>query len=282
MSRKPQLEEIDDDDIDNMDLDITKFDPNLKTPIAPLRPEPVITRSQDQEPPLFPPLPINNNMVPPAPVSSSGSKNSATDKDVLDTNKLSKEERDQIKKFQIVYPCYFDLNRSHAEGRRVSTDRAVENPLAKTVSDACRFFGLPAILELDKSHPQDFGNPGRVRVMLKDTDGVSLINPRYNNKRKLLNDIAQYLEDHPTTLDSVGTKSGIAVPSDFQGYVPEELPQVKGLRMNTIVPIHSYYTLKHPMTQSIYDPEPELPEQPQIKAPVPPKQQKKKVMKIRG
>ncbi|KAK6204551.1 signal recognition particle subunit [Scheffersomyces amazonensis] len=274
MSKKPMLEEID-DDIDNMDMDIAEFDPTLKTPIAPLRAQPTVTRSQDQEPPLFPNIPIPNNLndIPPP-------KQSQVDKNVLDTNKLSKEERDQIKKFQIIYPCYFDLNRSHAEGRRVSYDRAVENPLAKTISDACRFFGLPAILELDKSHPQDFGNPGRVRVMLKDTDGETLINPRYNNKRKLLNDVAQYLEDHPTTLDSITSKSGIAIPQEFQGFKPEELPKVKGFKMNTIVPIHSYYTLKHPMTKSIYDPEPE--QQAQIKAPAVPKQPKKKVMKIRG
>ena len=29
--------------------------------------------------------------------------------------------------------------------------------------------------------------------------------------------------------------------------------------MNTIVPIHSNLTLKHPMTKHIYDPEPETP-----------------------
>ena len=60
----------------------------------------------------------------------------------MDPNSFTEEEK-QFDQFQIIYPCYFDINRSHKQGRRVSIDRAVENPLATTISDACRRLGLP-------------------------------------------------------------------------------------------------------------------------------------------
>ncbi|EGW34461.1 uncharacterized protein SPAPADRAFT_59886 [Spathaspora passalidarum NRRL Y-27907] len=273
-SRRPILEEIDDDDIDNMDMGIAEFDPSLKTPIAPKRPEPSIVRSQDahaNEPPLFPPIPTQQSQP----------RQAVDQKNIVDPNSFSQEEREQLSKFQIIYPCYFDINRSHKQGRRVSIDRAVENPLAKTISDACRSLNLPVLLELEKSHPQDFGNPGRVRVLLKDVlHGGKIVDSRFKTKRELFNKIADYLAEHPTTLDSV-ISGGIALPQEFQtgGFKPEEIPVVKGFKMNTIVPVHSSYTLKHPMTKAIYDAEPDVPAAPK---PIAPKQPKKKVMKIRG
>lgn len=263
MSRRPQLEEIDDDELENADLEVAQFDPSLRTPIAPIN-KPIITRSQD-----------NDDFDPPIVAPTPAAVSNRNRDDIVDPQKFSSEERDQLNKFQVIYPCYFDKNRSHSEGRRVSTENAVENPLAKTISDACRQLNLPVLLELDKSHPQDFGNPGRVRVLLKDKGVVG--NSNFPNKRKLLNVVAQYLKSHPTTLASIGRSSGIPYPAEFENFDPEEIPRVKGFKMNTIVPVHSNLTLKHPMTKTIYDPQPDA-----IEAPKLPKQPKKKVMKIRG
>lgn len=263
MSR-PVLEEV--DDVDNMDMDIAEFDPTLSTPLAPARAPPTVVRSQDQELPLFPGAPSGAAAAP------------DPEKHIVDPSKFSREEREHLKRFQILYPCYFDKNRLHKQGRRVSESRGVANPLAKTISDACRSYGLPVILELDKSHPQDFGNPGRVRVLIKDnSNGGELSDSRFQTKRGLLNSIADYLAAHPTSLKSISRSSGVPWPQEFDGFEPEEIPKVKGFKMNTIVPVHSNVTLKHPMTKSIYDPEPEQP-----KIPAAPKQPKKKVMKIRG
>lgn len=265
MSKKPVLEDV--DDIDNMDLDISKFDPNLKTPVAPARPEPSVVRSQDTEPPLFPNMP----MVADPP------QRQPANKDILDSLKFSEDEQNRFKTFQMIYPCYFDQNRSHAEGRRVLKERAVANPIAKTISDACREIGLPVLLELDKTHPQDYGNPGRVRVMLKDDNGI-WFDLAFRQKRHLFNVISEYLKKHPTTLELVGPKGAIPYPAEFQGrFEMEEIPRVKGFKMNTMVPINSDLLMKHPMTKSIYDPEPEIPKQQAL-----PKQPKKKIMKIRG
>lgn len=263
MAKRPVLEEVDDDDIDNMDMDIAQFDPNLRTPIAPIN-KPVITRSQDSEPALFP-------NVQPTPVSQPRRS------DIVDPSKFSAKEREELNSFQIIYPCYFDKNRTFKQGRRVPLADAVENPLAKTISDAIRRLQIPALLELDKSHPQDFGNPGRVRVLIKDK-GVAG-DSRFPTKKSLMRNISTYLKEHPTTLESIGRLSGIPYPAEFETFEPEELPRVKGKAMNTIVPIHSNLMLKHPMTKLIYDPLPETPEAPKL--PKAPKQQKK-IMKIRG
>ncbi|KAI5950945.1 SEC65 [Candida jiufengensis] len=276
MSRRPVLEEVNDDDIDNLDMDIAEFDPNLKTPIAPKRPEPSIVRSQDQDLPLFPQMP----MQPPQPTKQQVHQQN----NIIDPKSFSKDEEEEFKKFQIIYPCYFDINRSHKQGRKVNIDRAVENPLAKTICEACQLLRLPVLLELDKTHPQDFGNPGRVRVLLKNhKDDNKPVNPNYTTKRALYNKISDYLADNQTDLDKVGAKSGIKLPSDLQqNFKPEEIPKVKGFKMNTIVPIHSPLTMKHPMTKGIYDPEPENEtSQPAIKPNVP-KQPKKKIMRLRG
>ncbi|RCK62400.1 Signal recognition particle SEC65 subunit [Candida viswanathii] len=242
-TRRPVLEEVDDDDIDNLDMDIAEFDPTLKPQLPP--------SAQSQ--------PFG----------------------IRDPRSFSEEEKKQFDLFQMVYPCYFDMNRSHKDGRRVSIDRAVENPLASTIADACRKLGLPVFLELDKTHPQDYGNPGRAKVLYKAVfDGGKLISPKITNKRVLLNLIAEYLAEHTTDLASIGPESGIPYPPEFQtGFTPEEIPKVKGYKMNTIVPVHSSLTLKHPMTKHIYDPEPEAPAAAKQNVPKVPK---KKIMKIRG
>lgn len=266
MPTRPTLEEVD-DDIDNMEMDIAQFDPNLRTPIAPLIPPPLVVRSQDAVP-----TPAGTS-----PAQSSLGHQASNHNDVVDPSTFTDEERRQIQAFLIIYPCYFDANRSHKEGRRVSYNRAVFNPLAKTLSDACRKLNIPVLLELSKCHPQDYGNPGRVRVMLK-SDGEK--HPLFSNKRVLLNAIADYLKDHPTTLALIGPESGIALPAEYgPDYVPSEIPEMPGFRSNTIVPIHSNFTMKHPMTKLLYDPEPEEVAQPKVN---PPKAPKKKIMKIRG
>ena len=89
-------------------------------------------------------------------------------------------QRDIPKHFQCLYPIYFDRSRSHAEGRKVSAELAVENPLARDILDAVRVLGLNAGLEPEKLHPKDWANPGRVRVLLKDETGRPA-NPKIKN-----------------------------------------------------------------------------------------------------
>ena len=91
-------------------------------------------------------------------------------------------EREIPRHFQCLYPVYFDKTRSRAEGRKVGSELAVENPLARDIVDAVQMLGLKAGLEPEKLHPKDWANPGRVRVLLKDEDG-KLINSKIKNSR---------------------------------------------------------------------------------------------------
>jgi signal recognition particle subunit SRP19 len=74
----------------------------------------------------------------------------------------------KYKKFQCLYPVYFDKSRSRAEGRRVGLEDAVENPLAREIVAACGRLRLETLFEPAKLHPKDWANPGRVKVRIKD------------------------------------------------------------------------------------------------------------------
>lgn len=74
----------------------------------------------------------------------------------------------KIKKYQCLYPLYFDVNRSRAQGRRVGKEFAVRNPLAREIVDAVQLLGLDTVFEPGKTHPKDWSNPGRVRVLVKE------------------------------------------------------------------------------------------------------------------
>lgn len=74
----------------------------------------------------------------------------------------------KIKKYQCIYPLYFDANRSRAQGRRVGKKFAVPNPLAREIVDAVQLLGLDTVFEPGKTHPKDWSNPGRVRVLVKE------------------------------------------------------------------------------------------------------------------
>ncbi|OUM55863.1 hypothetical protein BVG19_g5473 [[Candida] boidinii] len=258
----PRLEEIvDEDDIDNMDMDLAEFDPDLKTPIAPARPKPSVVRSQDtdssaQLDPLQQMMKSMGMEIPENfndPMGGFGlnpnDPNAIQPKNVVSPEDLSEEEMKELKSLQILYPCYFDKNRSEKEGRRVKLENAVSNPLAKTVLDACKSFGLTCLLEPEKSHPQDFGNPGRVRVGIKFEGKIA--QGVVKNKRDLLNKVSNYLKNHETTLKTVKQMPG---PPELStdSFETEELPRVGGFKMNTIVPLHSPLTMKHPQTKSVY------------------------------
>ncbi|KAK1778478.1 hypothetical protein QBC45DRAFT_414104 [Copromyces sp. CBS 386.78] len=107
------------------------------------------------------------------------------------------------KSFQCLYPCYFDATRSRAEGRRVSKELAVANPLATEIVNACAQLRLSVVLEAGKLHPKDWANPGRVKVNLKEF--IRLHGGQHGkvkNKHHLYILVAQHLKKHPTTEDS--------------------------------------------------------------------------------
>jgi signal recognition particle subunit SRP19 len=257
----PLLEEVSDaEDIDNMDMDLAEFDPNLRTPFAP-KLEKTIVRSQDleeqeQKQKILPDREVRDDLMD------------------LDMNRgIPSELLETVKTLQVLYPCYFDKNRSRQQGRRISKELAVENPLAQTIVEACASLHLICTIEPSKTHPQDWGNPGRVRVLIKEDGKPQSVFA--DNKRHLMNQVAKYLQSHPTTLESV--KKPVGVP-ELKNVEPQLVPKPKNLKMNTIVPLYSTLTMAaDPGAKSLYEPEPEVP---QVQAPKVPKQ-KNKFMHVR-
>lgn len=88
------------------------------------------------------------------------------------------------KRYQTIYPLYFDARRTRSEGRRVGKEQAVENPLAREIVDAVQALGLKVVFEPGKTHPRDWANPGRVRACLKE-GGRPVAAPRVKNSRWL-------------------------------------------------------------------------------------------------
>lgn len=162
---------------------------------------------------------------------------------------LTAEQRKELRKMQMVYPCYFDKNRSKENGRRLPLSQCVENPLAYTIFKACKVLKIVAVLDAEKTHPQDWGNPGRVRIGCK-WDGTPT-HSMFKSKKQMLHAIAVYLQENPTTLANVKDLPG--APEYMEGeYKPQVVPKVLGFKMNTIVPLHSTLTMKNPNTAGVY------------------------------
>jgi signal recognition particle subunit SRP19 len=277
----PTLEEIEDiEDIDNLDMDLAEFDPDLVTPVAPAKPKPQVTRSQDDEPQfpvpdMFKGMGLDMDAMLKKRVQNTAASRQERNPNMKMYDSMSPEERREFKMMQIVYPCYFDKNRSTSEGRRLPISNCVENPLAKTILDACKVLRIPAVFEPEKSHPQDWGNPGRVRLGIK-YEGTPT-HPVLQTKKQALIAISDYMKSHPTTLKNVKDLPG--PPELMEGnWQPCEIPKVKGFKMNTIVPMHSYFTMKNPETAGAYI---KTPADSQEK-PIEPKKIKQKIQRIRG
>ncbi|KAF7323729.1 hypothetical protein MKEN_00593800 [Mycena kentingensis (nom. inval.)] len=97
------------------------------------------------------------------------------------------------KNWTCIYPIYLDAKRAYGTGlRRVPRDKAVWWPLSKDIADAATSLGLPVLHEVNKAHPRDWENPGRVRVQWKK-DG-RLVNPILKTKKLLLQMISERIQ----------------------------------------------------------------------------------------
>ncbi|KAL8664253.1 MAG: hypothetical protein Q9202_003203 [Teloschistes flavicans] len=142
------------------------------------------------------------------------------------------------KHYQCLYPLYFDASRTRAQGRRVGKDQAVANPLARTIVDAVASLSLTTVFEPGKMHPKDWGNPGRVRVLLKDPQtGKSKAGPRIKNKHHLYIQVSEYLQKHPTTVDTPLRYRIAGMPPSDKPVPPPAVP--RGWHINEILPLHS-------------------------------------------
>lgn len=142
MSQHARIEEVSDSDLDS---DPSEQDPSDFSP-ALIRPSTSSSFNPPTSPPFRPP-PVLQPQFRAAPSAS---------------------ENNQHKRYQCLYPLYFDANRTRAQGRRVGHELAVPNPLAREIVEAVQLLGLDTVFEPGKVHPKDWSNPGRVRVLIKE------------------------------------------------------------------------------------------------------------------
>ncbi|KAK9457515.1 signal recognition particle, SRP19 subunit [Dipodascopsis uninucleata] len=215
------LEEV--DDIDNMDFDPADFDPRKG-----------VIQS------VTPASSSSSSRAPPAGTTSASGPGTGMPPRGFGPppgfGPQVVEDASAFKDWQIIYPVYFDARRSQSEGRRVSLDHAVENPLARTIVDACAYIGVQVFFEPQKIHPKDWANPGRVRVNLRDPETKIPLNPKVKNKRHLYNLISEYLKKHPTTRED---PLKLPLPGMNIKEVPEKPAVPRGWKMNDVVPLHS-------------------------------------------
>jgi signal recognition particle subunit SRP19 len=64
----------------------------------------------------------------------------------------------------VVYPAYFDADRSRSEGRRVPTDLAVAEPTVDEIAKAVQQVGYDAVIEREKTYSREYEPRGAVVV----------------------------------------------------------------------------------------------------------------------
>ncbi|EEF43168.1 signal recognition particle 19 kDa protein [Ricinus communis] len=101
-----------------------------------------------------------------------------------------------IKKWVVLYPVYINSKKTIAQGRRICTTKACENPTCVEIGDCCSHLKLPFAIEIDKAYPRDFMQIGRVRVLLKREDGT-LYNPAIPTRKQLMLHVAELVPRHP-------------------------------------------------------------------------------------
>ena len=175
---KPRIEEVDDDDDDvedpeEMDLDAFDFARPQKGALQP---------AMD---------PTESQMNPEDMQAMLQPRNQQQQQQMSDKERerLQREQRDRTKNFQCIYPIYFDASRSRDNGRRVKKEDAVPNPLAREIVEALQSIAselnvagqMQIAFEPSKTHPKDWANPGRVRVLIKE-DGRAVMKKIQNSK----------------------------------------------------------------------------------------------------
>jgi signal recognition particle subunit SRP19 len=65
----------------------------------------------------------------------------------------------------VIYPIYLDAKAPYGRARRVPRAHALWWPLSADLAAAAQRLGVRCAHEADKTHPRDWANPGRVRVV---------------------------------------------------------------------------------------------------------------------
>nr|ACO14206.1 Signal recognition particle 19 kDa protein [Esox lucius] len=127
---------------------------------------------------------------------------------------LSKNPADK-ERFICIYPAFINSKKTLAEGRRIPTEKAVENPTCAEIRDVLTAAGMNVYVE-NKMYPREWNRDvqfrGRVRVQLKQDDGTL-----YNDKFPSRKDVMFYVAETIPKLKSRTQKGGGGDTSSQQG-----------------------------------------------------------------
>lgn len=62
----------------------------------------------------------------------------------------------------VLWPAYFDADRTRSEGRRLPDEQAVSEPTVDEIAQAVQQVGYDAKIERDKSYSREYTTRGRV------------------------------------------------------------------------------------------------------------------------
>ncbi|XP_062854377.1 signal recognition particle 19 kDa protein [Trichomycterus rosablanca] len=114
-------------------------------------------------------------------------------------------------RFLCIYPAYINSKKTLAEGRRIPSEKAVENPSCAEIRDVLTAAGLNVYVE-NKMFPREWNRDvqfrGRVRVQIKQEDG-NLCLEKFTSKKDLMFYVAEMIPKLKTrTQKSGGSDSG--------------------------------------------------------------------------
>ncbi len=87
--------------------------------------------------------------------------------------------------YLVVWPAYFDSQRTRLEGRKVPKTLSVESPSVELIYEVCKELGLAPVLEMDKRLPRShWERSGRVLIkkVKKKTDLLMEIGKALHDK----------------------------------------------------------------------------------------------------
>eukprot|EP01094_Clydonella_sp_ATCC50884_P025297 TRINITY_DN6599_c0_g1_i2.p1 TRINITY_DN6599_c0_g1~~TRINITY_DN6599_c0_g1_i2.p1 ORF type:complete len:143 (-),score=51.34 TRINITY_DN6599_c0_g1_i2:11-400(-) len=103
----------------------------------------------------------------------------------------AKVDPEELKMWQILYPCYINANRTIQEGRRLPKEKACVNPSLQEIKEICDFLKVPCVLEPTKVYSRNTLLSGRARVLIKK-DGKP-VNPDIPSKNHLMRKLGELI-----------------------------------------------------------------------------------------
>uniref|UniRef100_A0A0E9S6I6 Signal recognition particle 19 kDa protein n=1 Tax=Anguilla anguilla TaxID=7936 RepID=A0A0E9S6I6_ANGAN len=94
-----------------------------------------------------------------------------------------------------IYPAYANSKKTIAEGRRIPSEKGVENPTCAEIRDVLSAAGLSVLVE-NKMYPREWNRDaqfrGRVRVQLKEEDG-NLCQEKFSSRKDVMLYVAEMI-----------------------------------------------------------------------------------------